>query len=189
MASKKGSKGRYTRTMIYIIMASFVLGGLFTGYGMPKDSEGVDNSPQSKWNILVYESESVATQPVACNILEATGDVKVVVANAGALDDDIISEVFDANITGVKSTVLEVSPSYAMFHMKVDGDEARKGISDRIRIPGMMVYDVYMCGAQGERVEVIGRNLTVGDEVSVLLVERTRAGFREYVGFMQEKVS
>ncbi|MBU0762623.1 MAG: hypothetical protein KKD39_06320 [Candidatus Altiarchaeota archaeon] len=184
MASKKFTK-KITRYMIYVVLASFILGGLYTNYGMPERKEDTTDQASSRYNIVSYDGERIATNPIECEITEKKNNIKIVLPQDNRVSDDDLAQVFESNITGVKSVVLEVSKSHAMFDMKVEEENAIDEVKDKIRINGARIYGAYMCNVGDSTVEVIGQNLTVGENINILLVERSRAGFSEIIGFQQ----
>jgi hypothetical protein len=188
MASKKFKLSKKTtKYLIYVVLASFLLGGLFVDYGRTRPNQ--DDAPQRQYNILIYESENVYPNPVECKIIAASSDVKIIVPPTARLTDDILEEIFDSEIPGVKSKVLEVSPNYAMFNLRVDEEASLDAILARVRISGAKAYNTYICDIQGRQIELIGRELEAGMTVNALIVDRMRAGFTETIGFAQEIIS
>ena len=144
MAAKGKISKRMTKYLIYIVMASFVLGGLFTNYGMPEQTQENEEA-DTAYNIIQYDSERIASNTVECEITEKKNNIKLVMSQDSRITNEDLQQVFETNVTGVKSVLLEISQSNAMFDIQVEDEEVKAELEEEIKLDGARFYDIYTC--------------------------------------------
>jgi hypothetical protein len=191
---KKNQKGlRLSRTwmkyMIYFVGAVMVLSGLYVGLGREMPSAPQDDSAAS-WNVVNYESSQVSESSAVTKIVGATTQYKLRPKNMNLLDQSDITYVFQSNITGVRSIVLESGGGNTMFHIDTDGGNVSNQIRSRIRLRGdYTLYQVYKGSTPYGTIDVVGDNLSIGDWVKIFTLQRAAGARTETLGFVQKKLT
>jgi hypothetical protein len=180
-----GKRRRNTKLWIVVIAGIMLLSALsFMSYrSRPQKPEAdVDTDMQ----VVRYTVEPVGDQS---GLIEVTGELLQLVLlpkDPGSLDRDSIENVFGLNSSSISNTVLELTNAYAFFRFHVDDIEAaEKEILDNIRLTGgYNIYRMYGGRVSDISVEVVGHNLSVGDEVRVMLFQNVDNPFK-VIGFAQ----
>jgi hypothetical protein len=190
---KKGQKGirfskKWMNYMIYFVGAVMVLSGLYVGLGREMPTAPQDDATTS-WNVVNYDSVQVGESTAVTKIVGLTNHLKLRPKNMNLLDQSDITYVFQSNITGVRSIVLESGAGNTMFHFETDGGNVSQEIRNRIRLRGdYSLYQVYKGSTPYGTIDVVGDNLTIGDWVKVYVLQRAAGARTETLGFVEKRL-
>ncbi len=196
MAKKNGKQARFgirlpKQWMKYLIVITGVVmlfSGLYTGIERDEpQAAGAD--VRAKWNVVQYDSASLGQGSALVKIIGPTGQYKLKPSAMSRMSEQDIADVFESNVTGVRSIVLESAPTEAFFHIETDGSDVSSEVARRIRMPGgYQTYGVYLGATPYGNLNVVGEGLAEGDWVRVILLERMRDGASDTLGFVERKI-
>jgi hypothetical protein len=183
-----GSK-KFRNFMIMFIGVIMVLSALEVFLNRAQNVESPEDE-SLKWNTVKYESVQLGQSSALTQIVAATDQYKLRPNQPNRLDSQDVSGVFESNISGVSSIVLESGPDDMMFNIRTDGRNVSDEVKKRIRLPGgYLLFRVYMGSTPYGGINVAGEDLKVGDYVRVLLMQRTSGAKSDVIGFAQKKVA
>jgi len=196
MANKTGKPGRlglrlpkqWMKYMILLTGAVMLLSGLYTGVERDPPQDAATDL-RSKWNVVQYDSASLGQSSALVNIMGPTGQYMLRPNAMSRLSEQDITDVFESNVTGVKSIVLENAPGEEFFHLETDGSDVSAEVARRIRMPGgYKIYGLYLGTTPYGNINIVGDGLAAGDWVRVILLERLRGGASDTLGFVEKKI-
>jgi len=179
---------RYKKEMIIVVGFVMVLSSFYTGVDREMTAPA-ENEDTANWVVVNYDSAVLGSQSTVVKVTGVTNEYKLWPNQMSRVDRKDITDVFESNVTGVRSIILEAGGGSEMFHIATDGGNVTDEIRKRIRLPGgYNLYRVYKGTSQYGSLDMVGENLEVGDYVNLLLLQRTRNNKNEVLGFSQRKV-
>jgi hypothetical protein len=191
-AKKRGLGMRLPKKLLkYLIIftgAIMVLSGLYTGLSRDMSAPAAEDLTAS-WNMTTYDSAYLGDASAVTTIISETNQMILRPNKVGMLSQEDVNDIFEANITGVTSLVFEVAPGSQMFRLEVQDFNVTGEIRKRIRMPGgYQIYHVYRGSTPYGEVSVVGDGLEAQDHVRIILLQRSKGGVEESMGFVQGRL-
>jgi hypothetical protein len=179
---------KWMKYLILMVGGIMLFSGLYVGLGreMPQGNAKDDTS---SWMVVSYDSAQIGDTTALTKIIAQTGQYKLRPNQMSSLNQQDINDIFQSNITGVKSIVFENAPREEMFNIDTDGTDVVGEFRRRVRIPGGYEFlPVYQGSTPYGQVDVVGDGLSIGDSARVLLMQRTRGTITETLAFVQKRI-
>jgi hypothetical protein len=179
---------KWMKHMILLVGAIMLFSGLYSGIGM-EDPQATAADDSSAWTVISYDSAQIGDATALTKIIAETNQYKLRPNQMSLMERQDINDIFESNITGVKSIVFENAPTEEMFAITTDGTDVAGEFRRRVRVPGGYEFlRVYKGSTPYGQLDVLGDGLRTGEWASVLLLQRVRGQTTETLAFVKKRI-